>query len=326
VKLVKRWSCDWAGEGRGDHARGMPPWRTIRPDIRKRLGSTSYVSALAHTALKRSEQCACTSVHCACSLRFALSGLRADTFQTDPSMPWIMAKCQSICRRSNADRAFGNPLPPVRECRPFHSQCIGEVRFGYSLFHQWPRFRLWAQQSDPGQHCRGRRRILQVLPALVHQARRRGCAAQDTLAGRAAQVGQGCCRACHGGGRHGRFGARCQGCEQVGEQVRPDSCPCRRFQRQGCLGCAPGRTERAVSPAARHGQATPRLSHAACGGEACLRKAPALSGTRQAGVRGQAYRSVTRSSLNAWPSIAMRLAYPTPHTNARLMFSPGRWT
>ncbi|KAB5620399.1 hypothetical protein F7234_18655 [Pseudomonas putida] len=34
--------------------------------------------------MKRGSECSCTPVHCASEPRFALSGLRADTFQTDP--------------------------------------------------------------------------------------------------------------------------------------------------------------------------------------------------------------------------------------------------
>ncbi len=135
--------------------------------------------------------------------------------------------------------------------------------FGYSLFHQWPRFRLWAQQSDPGQHCRDRRRILQVLPAFAGKPDAANAAVRKSPS--LAEL---------------RKSAKAT-VEPVVESVAvavPSARPAANrvpsqppskvrasrhapvVQRQGRLGCAPGRAERPLPSATRQGQTSSRLS------------------------------------------------------------------
>ncbi len=176
-------------------------------------------------------------------------------------MPVIVAMCQPDCPKP------GRVVKPTRSARPcvlcenaarFNDNASEMFGFGYSLFHQWPRFRLWAQQSDPCQHCRDRGRILQIMPALAGQTRC-GCGLekQDAIAGRAAQDRQG------GGStrRRGTGGCRSQagwqGCQYA---CCSPACSQWRLQRQGRICGAPGRAERPLPVAAGQGQTASRLS------------------------------------------------------------------
>ncbi len=138
--------------------------------------------------------------------------------------------------------------------------------FGYSLFHQWPRFRLWAQQSDPCQHCRDHGRILQIVPALAGQAEP-GCGGrtQVAIAGRAAQDRQD--------RQNGQRASRPGACRRASA-----ACTQRRLQRQGRLGRTFVRARRPLPPATgQGGQTASRLSlrQLPCRPPACSAEGPA---------------------------------------------------
>lgn len=199
-----------------------PRWRTIRPDTLNRL--------------------ACLGLWQSAS----------------PVVRW-----RSACRRSwSRPRGSASPCNLCENAARFNDNASEMFGFGYSLFLQWPRFRLWAQQSDPCQHCRDRGRILQVVPAFAGQTRGGSrLEKQGPFAGRTAQDRQGGSSTGCGGarGETARYPGRQQACRQAGRGCRA-ACPQGWLQRQVCLGRAPGRARWRLPVAAGQGQTAPRLS------------------------------------------------------------------
>ncbi|MGY2957228.1 hypothetical protein ACVWWT_002453 [Pseudomonas sp. TE6349] len=153
-------------------------------------------------------------------------------------------------------RACCARMPPA-----LHDTAWEMFGFGYSFFHQWPRFRLWAQQSDPCQLCRDRGRILQIVPTLAGKARGGHVnQAQGAIAGRAAHVCQGTrpscsrCRRTAPGGGIGHVRHLCQSCRRCA------TCAPGRVLRQVRLGRAPGRAGRPLPAATGQGAPASRLN------------------------------------------------------------------